>query len=130
VVTAANVNDLEMLADLLDARVVAVPEEAVTEGLHLCLDGAYNYKRCLDAAQERHYTVHISSKLGTDEIPEGVERHPARRYIVEVCHSWLNRFRRLLVRWEKTLRNHLGFLQLAICLIIYRKLRKRARLSG
>jgi hypothetical protein len=42
----------------------------------------------------------------------------------------MNRFRRLLVRWEKTLRNYLGFAQLAICLIIYRKLRRHIRLSG
>jgi putative transposase len=130
VVSGANVNDLTMLAELLDARVLPIPEAAVAEGLHLCLDKGYDYRCCRDAAQERLFTVHIPRKLGTEEIAEGAERHPARRWVVEVCHSWLNRFRRLLVRWEKTLRNHLGFLQLAICLIIYRKLRKRARLSG
>jgi transposase len=40
-----------------------------------------------------------------------------------VTHSWFNRFRRLLVRWEKHAANYLGFVQLAACLIIYRQLR-------
>ena len=127
VVSGANINDLTMLEELLDGRVVPIPETAVAEGLHLCLDKGYDYKLCREAAEERNYTVHIPRKL-TQELPEGTERHPARRWVVEVCHSWMNRFRRLLVRWEKTRRNYLGFVQLAICLIIYRKLRRR--LSG
>ena len=57
-------------------------------------------------------------------------RHPARRWVVEVCHSWFNRFRRLLVRWEKKASNYLGFVQLAACLIISRKLRHHRLLSG
>ncbi|RKG79236.1 hypothetical protein D7W82_31175 [Corallococcus sp. CA049B] len=28
-------------------------------------------------------------------------RRPSPRWVVERTHSWLNRFRRLLVRWEK-----------------------------
>jgi putative transposase len=129
VISGANINDLTMLSEMLDGRVVPIPEEAVTAGLHLCLDKAYDYKPGHKAAEERLYTLHIPREL-TEELPEGTVRHPARRWVVEVCHSWMNRFRRLLVRWEKTLRNYLGFAQLVICLIIYRKLRRRSRLSG
>jgi hypothetical protein len=57
------------------------------------------------------------------------ERHPARRWVVEVCHSWFNRFRRVLIRWEKRASLYLGFVQLAASLIIYRKLRKLHGLS-
>ena len=57
-------------------------------------------------------------------------RHPARRWVVEVCHSWYDRFRRLLPRWEKKASNDLGFVQLAACLIVYRKLRHHRLLSG
>ena len=40
---------------------------------------------------------------GTKEI-DVKRRDPtkkARRWVVEVCHSWFNRFRKLLVRYEK-----------------------------
>ena len=38
---------------------------------------------------------------------------------MEVAHSWFNRFRRLLIRWEKQAANDLGVVQLAACLIVY-----------
>ena len=37
----------------------------------------------------------------------------ARRWVVEACHSWLNRNRALLIRWSKKAENHLALLQLA-----------------
>ena len=37
----------------------------------------------------------------------------ARRWVVERTHSWLNRFRALLVRWDKKTTNYEGSLHLA-----------------
>lgn len=45
----------------------------------------------------------------------------ARRWVVEACHSWLNRNRALLVRWSKKDENHLALLQLASGLIAFKK---------
>ena len=50
--------------------------------------------------------------------------------MVEASHSWFNRFRRLLTRWEKQASHDLGFVQLAAVLIVYRKLRHAQSLSG
>jgi hypothetical protein len=47
----------------------------------------------------------------------------ARRWIVEACHSWLNRNRALLIRWSKKDDNHLALLQLASGLIAFKKAR-------
>lgn len=44
------------------------------------------------------------------------KRHPPRRSVVEVSHSWFNRFRCLLARWEKLAQHYLAFAQLAACL--------------
>jgi putative transposase len=41
----------------------------------------------------------------------------ARSFVVERVHSWLNRFRRLLVRWENKPQNYLAFLHFACGLI-------------
>jgi len=40
---------------------------------------------------------------------------------VERTPSWMNRFRRLLVRWDKKVGNYLGVLHLACAYITYRK---------
>ena len=44
-------------------------------------------------------------------------RKRARRWVVERTHAWLNRCRRLLVRWERKVANHAAFLHLACALI-------------
>ena len=45
----------------------------------------------------------------------------ARRWIVEVAHSWFNRFRKILVRFEKKKSSFEGLLQLAAAIIVFRK---------
>ena len=58
-----------------------------------------------------------------DEIREKLRTHGwrARRWVVEACHSWLNRNRALLIRWSKKDDNHLALLQLASGLIAFKK---------
>lgn len=124
---------MKMLETLLDGCVIARPEQAPEEGYNLCGDRGYDYSKCREAAEGRGYTVHIPTKASEAKPlppPGDPDRHPPRRYVVEVCHSWFNRFRRVLVRWEKRASLYLGFVQLAATLIIYRKLRKLRALSG
>ena len=44
----------------------------------------------------------------------------AQRWVVERTHSWMNRFRRILIRWEKKPLNYLAMLHFACALITYR----------
>jgi putative transposase len=39
---------------------------------------------------------------------------------VERTHSWMNRFRRILIRWDKKADNSLAFLHFAWALIAFR----------
>ena len=114
------------LADLLDALLIEAPPEAASGERHLCLDRGYDYDACRATATAHGYTPHTQPKASAAQPlppPGHPARHPPRRWVVEVAHSWFNRFRRLLVRWEKQAQNYLGFVQLAAILIIYRKLR-------
>ena len=132
VLSGANRHDMKQLADLLDAQLYEVAA-AEGEERHLCLDRGYDYDQCREAAAARGYTPHIPPKPSEAQPlppPGDPARHPPRRWVVEVGHSWFNRFRRLLVRWEKRAANYLAFVQLAAILIIYRKLRHARSLSG
>ena len=44
----------------------------------------------------------------------------ARRWVVERTHSWMNRFRRILIRWEKRPDTYLAMLHLACALITWK----------
>ena len=129
-ITGANRHDMTRLAALLDATVV---EPAPAAPPHLALDRGYDYQACRDEAAARGYTPHIPPKpteARPPPPPGDPGRHPPRRWVVEVGHSWFNRFRRLLVRWEKRATTSLGFVQLAAALIVYRKVRHARSLSG
>ena len=128
--SGANRHDMKKLGELLDATVV---EPAPTEPPHLALDRGYDYPSCRAEAVARGYTPHIppkASEAAPLPPPGHPDRHPPRRWVVEAGHSWFNRFRRLLVRWEKRAETYLGFVQLAACLIVYRKVRHARALSG
>ena len=138
VLSGANRTDMKKLAELLDAKVLEEPPprpapDGAGPERHLSLDRGYDYDECREVAVARGYTVHIPPKRSAEHPlppPGHPDRHPPRRWVVEVAHSWFNRFRRLLIRWEKRPEHYLAFLQLAACLIIYRKLRHARRLSG
>lgn len=130
VLSGANRTDMKKLGALLDAQIVAAPPERTR---HLCLDRGYDYAACRETASAHGYIAHIPPQPSAAQplpAPGHPEWHPPRRWVVEVAHSWFNRFRRLLIRWEKRADTYLAFVQLAACLIIYRKLRHARPLSG
>ena len=130
VLTGANRHDMKKLADLLDATVV---EPAPAAPPQLVLDRGYDYRGCRDAAIARGYTPHIPPTASAAQPlppPGHPDWHPPRRWVVEVGHSWFNRFRRLLTRWEKRGSHYLGFVQVAAVLIIDREVRHARSLSG
>ena len=72
--------------------------------------------------------AHLAHSLTPHIRPRGEEKkairqgYKARRWVVEVAHSWFNRFRKLLVRFEKTTLSYLALLQLAAIIIVLRKI--------
>jgi len=129
VISEANRHDMKQLDALLDAL---PPPPPPNEARHLCLDRGHDYAACREAATSCGYTPHIPPKA-TDAQPlpppGHPDRHPPRRWVVEVTHSCFNRFRRLLIRWDKQVANYLGFVHLAAVLIVYRKVRHARTLS-
>jgi transposase len=86
----------------------------------LCLDKAYDAKEIRDLAEEFGYTAHIRAR---GEEAQAIKRgagFKARRWVVERTHSWMNRFRRILIRWEKKPENYLALLHFVCAIITYR----------
>ena len=75
------------------------------------------------------YTPHIRARGEEIQLKLRTPGWRARRWVVEACHSWLNRNRALLIRWSKKDENHLALLQLACGLIAFKKA-CRARLAS
>ena len=87
----------------------------------MCLDRGYDYEAVRELVAERKYTPHIRTRGEEIELKLRSPGWRARRWVVEACHSWLNRNRALLTRWSKKPENHLALLQLACGLIAFKK---------
>lgn len=116
VVTGANRNDVTQVEAVLDAR----PVVSFEAEQHLCADKGYDSNRVRSALSASGYVTHILSR-GQEKVALEMPGFRARRWVVEAAHSWLNRFRRLLVRWEKKGENYLGMLHVACAVIVWRR---------
>lgn len=85
----------------------------------LCLDAGFDDDEVRQVAAEFGYTTHIVSR--GQEKQAQLAGQKARRWVVERTHSWLNRYRRLLIRWEKKSQNYLAFLHLACAHLTWNK---------
>jgi putative transposase len=100
IVKGANAHDKTLALETLDSIPVERPPRRVYRLHHLCLDAGYDFEDVIGGVQERDYRMHLK-KRGAEPVEVLAEKkYPARRWVVERTHSWHNRFRRLLVRWE------------------------------
>ena len=75
-----------------------------------------------DLAREFKFTLHLRTRGVEAKQLKRNARVKARRWVVERTHSWVHRFRGLLIRWSKKAENYLALLHLAFGLITWRKL--------
>ena len=84
------------------------------------MDKGYDYAEVRDTLWEFGFTAHIRAR---GEEAHALKRQAgvkARRWVVERTHSGMNRFRRVLIRWDKHVDNSLAFLHFACALIAFR----------
>ena len=125
-VAGANRPDMKLLETTLENMAIEQPMPTPDEPQHLCLDAGYDYKTVRQTLDEWGYTAHIRSRHQEASERAAIPGYRARRWVVERSHSWMNRFRRLLIRWEKKSENYLAFVHLACAWIAFRA----ARLFG
>ena len=118
----ANRPDGKMVAETLASIPVARPEPTVLNPQGLCLDKAYIGEEVAALAQAFHFTLHIPPKGKEAQQSKHQARTKARRWVVERAHSWMNRFRGILIRWSKKPANYIAMLHMAFAFIIYGRL--------
>ncbi len=122
--SGANVHDSRLLEATLDA----IPPIRQPRGgrgrprrrpAKLHADKGYEYPRCRVACRQRGILPRIARR-GIDS-SERLGRH---RWVVERTLAWLNRFRRLTIRYERRVDIHQGFLSLGCALLCWQALNR------
>lgn len=125
-VEGAHRHDMKLARRTLESIVVDRPEPTAEAPQNLCLDKGYDYPEVRELVEAFGYTAHIRSRGEEKQNKKRIPGYRTRRWVVERTHSWLNRFRRLLIRWEKKVENYLAMLHFACAWITLRA----AGLSG
>ena len=119
-VEGANRNDMKMVRETVESIPVARPEPTPEQPQGMCLDKGYDYDEVRQTLHEFGFTAHIRSRGEEAQAIKREAHFKARRWVVERTHSWMNRFRRILIRWDKRAANYIGFLHFACALVALR----------
>ncbi len=117
--TGANTHDSKPFEDLLDS----IPPIGGKTGRgrrrpdKLHADKAYDHRRCRQACRRRGIAARIARRR--IETSQKLGRH---RWVVERTFAWINRYRRLITRYERRSDIHHALAALACSLICFNKL--------
>jgi len=119
--SGANVHDSKLLGPTLGA--IVYPRPAPCDGGQetLCADAGYVGYPALVTSRKRNYQLHLKTRRQEVQEKQADPSHRARRWVVERTHSWLNRFRKLLVSFEKSEASYTALLSLDAALICWRQ---------
>ena len=118
VTSPANRHDSISLEPLLKGRILEPENEATPQ--NLCLDAAYVGKE--NVVEGNGFIPHIRPRGEEKKLIEKDPNFKARRWVVELAHSWFNRFRKLLPRYEKTDLSYNALNALAAAMIVLNKI--------
>ena len=94
------------------------------ESVSCMRDKGYDGEPVREQIRIRGYTPRVARKKRRRGRPP-----KNRRWVVEAAHSWFNRFRKLLVRYEKLSESYEALLHLAAAIICWRKVASYLRIS-
>ena len=111
---------MKLVDATLEAIMINRPEPTALQPQHLGWDKGYDDEAGRETLEAWGYTAHIRHRGEEVQAKRDLPGYRARRWVVERTHSWMNRFRRLLIRWEKTGENYLALLPFACAWISFR----------
>lgn len=119
-IDGANRHDCKMTKATIKSIPVKRPKPTKRKKQGMCLDKGYDSGEVRDLVKAFGYTDHIRSRGEEAQAIKHEVGFKARRWVVERTHSWMNRFRRILTRWEKKPENYLSLLHFVCAIITFR----------
>src|SRR5919204_218099 len=116
-VDGANRNDFKMAKETITSIPVKRPKPTKKKRQGMCLDKGYDFDEVRMLLRRFHFVPHIRSRGEEAQRMKKNPRWKARRWVVERTHSWMNRFRGILLCWTKKPENFLAQLHLACAYI-------------
>lgn len=123
-IDGANRHDMKLFLKTLLSIPVSRPLPNAESPQNIVLDKGYDYDAIYQQAVAFGLIPHIHHLGDPNKALQAGQK--ARRWVVERLHSWMNRYRHLLIRWAKKPENYLAMIHLAFACILF----KQARAAG
>ena len=130
VVTGLNAHDVTQLEAVLAAIVIKCPTAKQCRSKHLCADAGYRGKNAKAIILAHGYLPHVVGRKSEADGKKSDPTKKARRWVVQACHGWFNRFRKLLVRYKKRQHTFLALNHLAESIIALHKIIRLRRVGA
>ena len=119
-VDGANRHDVKLARVTIENIQIKRPKPTKKRKQNLCVDNGYTGDEVRELANEFSFTLHVRPRGEEAKLIKKKAGFKARRWVVERSISWLNRFRGILIRWEKRAENYIAMLHLACGIITWR----------
>jgi len=119
-VDGSNRHDIKLARPTVENISIKRPRPTKKRKQNLCLDAGYIGDEVKELAQEFGFTLHVRPRGEEKKLLKKKIRFKARRWVVERTHSWLNRFRGILIRWTKKTETYTAMLHMALGIITWR----------
>lgn len=123
-VDGANRHDMKLTRATLESIPAAAerPEPTAATPQGLCVDKGYDADEVRAIVAEFCFTIHQPRRGEEAQAFKRQARAKARRWVVERTHSWMNRYRGILIRWNKKAENYIAMLHMAFAFIVYHQM--------
>ena len=118
----ANRNDCKLTEPTISSIPIERPEPTSQAPQGVCLDKAYDHDFVRELLTDLDFTPHIRSRGEEARELRADVGERARRWVVERVHSWINRYRGLLIRWSKKPENHDALMSFCFALITWQQM--------
>ena len=119
-IAGANRHDMKLAKPTFENIKAKRPKPTKKKKQNVCLDKGYDFNEVRDLVEEFGFTAHIRSRGEEAKQIKKTARTKARRWVVERTHSWMNKFRGLLIRWTKRDDTYIALLHLVCGIITWR----------
>ena len=120
-VEGAHRHEFKMTRATIASSPIARPAPTPEQPQGMCLDTGDDVDEVRDLLAECGVTAHIRARGEEAHAIKQAAGSKARRWVVERTPSWMNRFRRVLIRWDKKMCHDLACLHLACAYLTYRQ---------
>jgi len=122
VIAPANWHDATVFVQTIQSIPIERPSPSHSNPQHMCLDKGYDADWIRIALSVLGFIPHIPQReYQSRNVQLRKKKHPARRWVVERSHSWLNRYRAILIRWEKKPKHYRALLHIAAGVICFKR---------